>query len=155
MASAFEEEEKDPSKYTENRKNFVQSLRDQNVNPYPHKFTRTHRIDEFRSEYDETITENNKFVDDMTVALTGRILAVRGAGNSLIFIDLEGDCAKVQVLAQADFYQGEFTQLHSTLRRGDIIGVEGSPGRSKTGELSVRPTKIISLSYCMHMLPKR
>ena len=27
-------------------------------------------------------------------------------------------------------------------------------GRTKTGELSVRPTTIISLSYCMHMLPK-
>ena len=95
LAAAFEEEEKDPSKYTENRKNFVQSLRDQNVNPYPHKFTRTHRIDEFRVEYDQAITENNAFVEDMTVALTGRILSIRGAGNSLIFIDLEGDSSKV------------------------------------------------------------
>ena len=91
----------------------------------------------------------------MTVALTGRILAIRGAGASLIFIDLEGDGAKVQILAQSDYYQGEFTALHASLRRGDIIGVEGAPGRSKTGELSVRPTKIISLSYCMHMIPKR
>ena len=74
-------------------------MRDQNVNPYPHKFTRTHRVDEFRREFDQTITENNKFVEDMTVALTGRILAIRGAGNSLIFIDLEGDSAKVQILA--------------------------------------------------------
>lgn len=154
MAAAFEEEEKDPSKYTENRKNFVQGIRDQGVNPYPHKFTRTHRINEFRQEYDQTITETNKFVEDMTVALTGRIMAIRGAGASLIFIDLEGDGAKVQVLAQADYYQGEFTMLHSSLRRGDIIGVEGCPGRSKTNELSVRPSKIVSLSYCMHMLPK-
>ena len=155
LAAAFEEEEKDPSKYTENRKNFIQSVRDGNVNPYPHKFTRTHRVDEFRKEYNDTITENNAFVDETTVALTGRIMAIRGAGSALIFIDLEGDGAKVQVLAQSDFYQGEFTALHATLRRGDIIGVEGNPGRSKTGELSVRPTKIISLSYCMHMIPKR
>ena len=41
------------------------------------------------------------------------------------------------------------------MRRGDIIGIEGNPGRSETGELSVRPTKIVSLSYCMHMIPKR
>ncbi len=154
LAAAFQEEEKDPTKYTENRKAFIQGLRDQNINPYPHKFTRTHRIDEFRNEYNETIKETNKFVEDMTVALTGRIMAIRGAGASLIFIDLEGDGAKVQVLAQADFYQGEFTALHSSLRRGDIIGIEGCPGRSKTDELSVRPTKIVSLSYCMHMMPK-
>jgi len=95
LAAAFDEEEKDPSKYTENRRNFVQGIRDQGVNPYPHKFTRTHRIDEFRREYEQTITETNKFVDDMTVALTGRIMAIRGAGSALIFIDLEGDGAKV------------------------------------------------------------
>lgn len=29
----------------------------------------------------------------------------------------------------------------------------GNPGKTKTGELSVRPTKIESLSYCLHMLP--
>lgn len=153
--AVFDEEEKDPSKYTENRKNFVQSLRDQGVNPYPHKFTRTHRIDEFRKNYDSVLTENNVFVEDQTVALTGRIMGIRGAGASLIFIDLEGDCAKVQVMANASSYQGEFSQLHASLRRGDFIGIEGVPGRSKTGELSVRPTKITSLSYCMHMLPKR
>ena len=152
--AAFDEEEKDPSKYTENRKNFVQGLRDQNINPYPHKFTRTHRIDEFRRDYDEQITEK-VFIEDQTVSLTGRIMAIRGAGANLIFIDLEGDGAKVQVMAQSNSYQGEFSALHGSLRRGDIIGVEGQPGRSKTGELSVRPTKIVSLSYCMHMLPKR
>lgn len=47
-----------------------------------------------------------------------------------------------------------FEELHTSLKRGDIIGVEGVPGRSKTGELSVRPTRIVLLSYCMHMLPK-
>lgn len=40
------------------------------------------------------------------------------------------------------------------MKRGDIIGVEGNPGKTKTGELSLRPTRIESLSYCMHMLPK-
>ena len=130
-------------------------MRDAGVNPYPHKFTRTHRIDQFRSDYETTLTENNVFVEDQTVCLTGRILNIRGAGANLIFIDLEGDSTKVQIMANAGNYDGDFTMLHQTLRRGDIIGVEGQPGRSKTGELSVRPTKITSLSYCMHMLPKR
>lgn len=39
------EEELDPSKYTENRRNFIQAQRDMGRNPYPHKFSRTHRID--------------------------------------------------------------------------------------------------------------
>lgn len=30
----------DPTKYTENRKNFIQAQRDEGKNPYPHKFNR-------------------------------------------------------------------------------------------------------------------
>jgi len=37
---AAAEEELDPSKYTENRKAFLQSMRDEGKNPYPHKFNR-------------------------------------------------------------------------------------------------------------------
>ena len=58
-------------------------------------------------------------------------------------------------MATASHYQGAaFEELQKTLRRGDLIGFEGNPGRTKNGELSVRPIKIIALSYCMHMLPK-
>jgi len=39
------------------------------------------------------------------------------------------------------------------LRRGDILGVVGNPGRTKKGELSVIPTKVELLAPCLHMLP--
>jgi lysyl-tRNA synthetase class 2 len=58
-------------------------------------------------------------------------------------------------MATAQDYKGEFDQLHTAVRRGDIIGVTGVAGRSKTGELSIRPTHVELLSYCMHMLPKQ
>lgn len=44
-----DDEDLDPSKYTENRRNFVQNLRNNGINPYPHKFSRTHRIDQFKT----------------------------------------------------------------------------------------------------------
>lgn len=47
----------------------------------------------------------------------------------------------------------DFQQLHSTFRRGDIIGVIGKPGRTNTEELSIAPGEIILLSPCLHMLP--
>lgn len=56
-------------------------------------------------------------------------------------------------MATAANYTADFELLHTALRRGDIIGVEGVPGRSKTNELSIRPTRIEILSYCLHMLP--
>jgi lysyl-tRNA synthetase, class II len=133
-------------------------LRDQQINPYPHKFARTHRIDEFRAQFESKITEKGVFSEDPahTVKITGRVMTIRSQGAKLIFIDLEGDQAKVQLFCSANEYKaGNFDALHTTIKRGDIIGVEGQPGSSKTGELSVRPSSIVSLSYCLHMLPSR
>ena len=39
------------------------------------------------------------------------------------------------------------------LRRGDIVGVVGNPGRTKKGELSIIPSEIVLLAPCLHMLP--
>lgn len=93
------------------------------------------------------------FLEDVKVAVTGRVMSIRAAGPKLVFIDLVGDDHKVQVMATAANYEGDFEIFHSSIRRGDIIGVEGVVGRSKTGELSIRPSKVTILSYCLHMLP--
>lgn len=49
----IQEEELDPTKYTENRKALLQNFRDKGENPYPHKFNRTRRIDEYVAHYNE------------------------------------------------------------------------------------------------------
>merc|ERR1712185_826691 len=48
----------------------------------------------------------------------------------------------------------EWERVTDRLRRGDIVGVKGTPGKSKKGELSIFPTEIQLLSPCLHMLPK-
>jgi len=88
-------EDLDPTKYTENRRQWIQEQRDGGKNPYPHKFSRTHRIDAFRAEYKDKVIENGKFIEEEKVSVTGRIIGIRGAGAKLIFIDLEGDSEKI------------------------------------------------------------
>lgn len=53
----------------------------------------------------------------------------------------------------ANDLDGNFKDLHHTIKRGDIIGVYGRPIRTKTGELSIAPGKIQLLSPCLYMLP--
>ena len=77
-------------------------------------------------------------------------MSIRYAGAKLIFVDLRGDESKVQVLASADTFKGDFEHIKHHMKRGDLIGVVGNPGRSKTGELSIRPSEIVILSYCLH-----
>ena len=45
---AANDDELDPSKYTEIRRKFLQDLRDKGANPYPHKFNRDLTIPQFR-----------------------------------------------------------------------------------------------------------
>ena len=47
----------------------------------------------------------------------------------------------------------DFEALHNLFRRGDIVGVTGSPMRTKRNELSVSPTSMILLSPNLHQLP--
>ena len=82
-------------------------------------------------------------------------MTIRASGAKLVFIDLEGDSTKIQLFCSAGNYTGVFDDIQSTIKRGDIIGVTGQPGRTKTNELSIRPSTIESLSYCMHMLPPK
>lgn len=143
----------DPTQYTDNRKNWVQALREKNTNPYPHKYNRTLRIDEFCTKYSAQEIANNTFLEDVTESVTGRIMSIRAAGAKLVFLHIHGDEGKLQVIATAQNYTGDFEFLHEALRRGDIIGVTGNPGRTKTNELSIRASKIELLAYCYHMLP--
>lgn len=72
-----QEEELDPTKYTENRKNMLQAMREKGENPYPHKFHRTMRVDEYVAHYSESLQENGVFREDKQESLTGRINTIR------------------------------------------------------------------------------
>ena len=147
------EDEKDPSKYTDIRKKMLQDLRNQGKEVYPHKFQKDMTLPQFRDQYESMDIKQGNFLTDKKVSVTGRIYNVRSQSAKLIFIDLMEDNAKVQVFATLNNYEDDFEVLHKIVRRGDIVGVEGYPGRTNTNELSIRPTKILPLSYCLHQLP--
>lgn len=93
--------------------------------------------------------------ESIVVALAGRVLRKASQGK-LMFYDLHGDGVKIQIMSAINNYEGteeDFHKIHSTLRRGDIVGVVGFPGKSKKGELSIFPKSMILLSPCLHMLP--
>ena len=150
---AGDEEELDPSAYFENRSKFIMSMKSSGGNPYPHKFAVSISIPDFRAKYEHLADGAHEA--GVVVSLAGRIWSKRQSGQSLIFYDLRGDGAKVQIMADAKTHtDGDFVNAHKHLRRGDCVGVIGFPGKSKKGELSIFPTQVVLLSACLHMLPK-
>ncbi|KAJ3115017.1 lysyl-tRNA synthetase [Phlyctochytrium bullatum] len=154
-AAAVDEEALDPRMYFENRSKVIQKLREtKNPSPYPHKFNPTISISAFIEKYKGL--KEGEHLEDVTVAVAGRIHNMRSSGSKIRFFDLHGEGKKVQVLAQAQYQDSSrtFDEVHGLLRRGDVVGVLGFPGKSKLGELSIFPRDVILLSPCLRMLPK-
>ncbi|BAF12486.1 lysine--tRNA ligase [Oryza sativa Japonica Group] len=154
--SAADDEEMDPTQYYENRLKALDSLKATGVNPYPHKFLANITVADYIEKY-KSMNVGDKLVD-VTECLAGRIMTKRAQSSKLLFYDLYGGGEKVQVFADArtsELEDNEFIKFHSTLKRGDIVGVCGYPGKSKRGELSIFPKKIVVLSPCLHMMPRQ
>jgi lysyl-tRNA synthetase class 2 len=152
--AAKEEEILDPTAYKANREATVKAMESEGVTPYPHKFNVDYRLPEYNDEYMPKTT-NGERIEDHQVSIAGRIVSIRGQGK-LFFYDLRGDGAKVQIMADLKTYAGdedEFAKITRILKRGDVVGVKGFPGKSKKGELSIFPTEMTMLSPCLHMLP--
>jgi lysyl-tRNA synthetase class 2 len=99
---------------------------------------------------------DGEYKEDEVVSVAGRALSKRGQGK-LMFYDLHGEGVKIQIMSDISKYDGgeeAFRAIHALVKRGDIVGVVGFPGKSKKGELSIFPTSITLLSPCLHMLPK-
>ncbi len=146
-----------PNQFHELRSRQINELRTTKTpNPYPHKFHNSIDVPEFIGKY-HTL-KKGEFLKDTVISLSGRIMTKREAGKSLRFYVLQSEGVQVQIMAQAQDADGDFAEMHDILRRGDIIGVTGYPGRTQPkkggeGELSVFAQKIQLLSPCLHMLP--
>lgn len=138
--------------YYRERSEFVHSLATQSK-AYPHKFHVSHQIVEFIKEFEPLCTEKGVNLEQVA-SIAGRVNMIRRSGKKLAFLDIQGDGLRLQVLANQSFYTGgDFDEKISSIKRGDIIGIQGRPGRSKAGEFSIIALDIQLLSYCLHLLP--
>ncbi|KAM3964873.1 lysyl-tRNA synthetase [Aphomia sociella] len=149
------EEEISPNEYYKLRTAAVAALKNgpKEDHPYPHKFTVSISLEEFIEKYNSL--NSAEVLNNVTVSVAGRVHSIRESGAKLIFYDLRAEGVKIQVMANANMYESEekFTNDTDKLRRGDIIGCVGHPGKTKKGELSIIPKSIKLLSPCLHMLP--
>ncbi|XP_032529808.2 lysine--tRNA ligase isoform X2 [Danaus plexippus] len=149
------EEEISPNEYYKLRSGAIAALKNGSKadHPYPHKFNVTSSLEDFINKYNDL--GSGEVLENVNLSVAGRIHSIRESGAKLIFYDVRGEGVKIQVMANAKMYESEEKFITDTdkLRRGDIIGIVGHPGKTKKGELSVIPKTIKLLSPCLHMLP--
>ncbi|KAI0891841.1 lysyl-tRNA synthetase [Annulohypoxylon nitens] len=160
-----DEKELTPNQYFEIRSRAITKLIEtHDPYPYPHKFNRDYDLNNLAKEFGHL--KSGEHDKTKTLQVAGRIYNKRASGSKLLFYDIRGNNGvKAQIMCQAQEVRDgapSFEKQHDHIRRGDIIGVVGYPGRTapktklekgEEGELSIFATEIILLSPCLHQLP--
>jgi lysyl-tRNA synthetase class 2 len=125
---------------------------------YPNGFQPSVSLKNFADTYQ--VLDSGARETNLEMTVVGRVVSRRAASKKLTFLHIEsGDghsLQKLQVLSDVKFYAGgdeEFHTVHGAVRRGDIIGVRGFPGKSNKGELSIIPREVQLLAPCTQPLP--
>jgi lysyl-tRNA synthetase class 2 len=126
------------------RREELEALKKQGINPYPYEFNRT--------TFSKEVLDS--FKDDAprrTVAIAGRILSLRKMGKAS-FCHIMDSQGKIQVYLRKDDL-GAIYDAFRLLDIGDIIGIEGYVFRTKMGEISVHAQKLELLAKSLRPLP--
>lgn len=146
--------------YFEIRSRAVKRMKETNSpNPYPHKFHVTYDLRNFESEFGHL--KKGETLKDRVMQVGCRIYAIRNAGENLRFYQVAVDGVETQIMAQSQENTSDvsFPDQHDILRRGDVIGVTGFPGRTSPkkennpGELSIFAQSVQLLAPCLHQIP--
>jgi lysyl-tRNA synthetase class 2 len=116
-----------------------------------YRFDRDHSLARVRQDFGDLEAGGEA---DAALRVAGRITLIRRHGG-LVFADLHDQTAMVQlVFARDTLDPDEFGDL-ADLDRGDWIGVEGTPMRTRMGELSLRVRHWRLLTKCLRALPDK
>ncbi len=133
----------------EAREQKLAELRKRGIEPYPHKFHRSHQALELQDKY--ASLEKGVETQD-AVAVAGRIMAMRNNG---MFLDLTDASGKIQVFCHKDSMSADELSKLELFDIGDIVGAKGTIRRTPRGELSVRASEVMMLTKSMLPLPEK
>ena len=92
--------------------------------------------------------------EEKTVKVAGRLMSKRGQGK-VMFCDLQDSTGRIQLFVKIDEMGEEEYARFKKNDIGDILGCEGKIFKTKTGEISVRTSKITLLSKSLLPLPEK
>lgn len=135
------------------RREKLDVLKENNIDPFGHRFDRSHTASKMLEEFDsftkEELAEKNK-----TVSLAGRIMTKRGKGKAG-FTHIQDLTGQIQLYIRKDTVGDEQYELFDSMDIGDIIGVSGEAFKTKVGELSVKVSELHLLSKSLRPLPDK
>ena len=140
--------EQDEYNLFEVRKEKLKKLREQGKD-YPNSFRRNELAKELIKGYSD-LSKDDLENTSISVKVAGRIMLRRLMGKAS-FTTIQDMSAQIQLYLREDTLNNY--DDFKTWDIGDIIGVEGELFKTNTGELSIKVTEAIPVSYTHLTLP--
>ncbi|MCK6371544.1 MAG: OB-fold nucleic acid binding domain-containing protein, partial [Gammaproteobacteria bacterium] len=134
------------------RRRKLQELRDTGFR-FPNGLRRTALAGQIHATYENHAADALE-AECVKVAVGGRMMAKRVMGKTS-FIKLQDRSGQIQVLLQQGVVPADVYQAFKGWDLGDILWAEGTLFRTKTGELSVRATRVEILVKALRPLPEK
>ena len=107
-----------------------------------------------QTHHSSVIKENFEQLEGKTVCVAGRMMSKRIMGKAS-FCNIQDLKGNIQSYVARDSLGEEEYKSFKKLDIGDIIGIEGSVFRTKTGEISIHAEKITLLTKSLLPLPEK
>ncbi|WP_407879160.1 lysine--tRNA ligase [Furfurilactobacillus entadae] len=135
------------------RRDKLQELREDGVEPFGHRFDRTHLADQIREQFGD---EDKETLEEQAnvVTIAGRMMSKRGKGK-VGFADLKDRSGRIQIYVRKDVVGEEMYHVFKRSDLGDFIGITGDVIKTDMGELTVRAQKLTFLSKALRPLPDK
>ncbi len=137
------------------KKEKLKKIVQRGINPFPNDFVPNISSTELKNIYGE---KNHDFFEANTelpkYRLAGRLMSLRSFGKST-FCHLKDGYGRIQLFFQKRVLEDRYDFFNECIDIGDIIGVEGEPFKTKTGELTLNVTSFKLLTKSIRPLPEK
>lgn len=135
------------------RRDKMTELRDAGIDPFGHRFERTHTAAQLHELYDDTTAEDLE-AQAIEVTIAGRMMTKRRSGK-ISFADIKDRSGRIQVFVQKPVVGEEAYELLKKSDLGDILGFTGTVMKTRAGELSINVTALTHLTKALRPLPDK
>ena len=123
------------------------------VDPFGSRYEWKDRICDIRAAFAEKTAEELE-ASPVHVNVAGRLMAIRRMGKAS-FAKLKDTLGSIQLWIGKDVVGEHSYAVFKLADLGDIVGVEGTLMKTKTGELTIRVEKYTHLVKCLKPLPEK
>ncbi|MBF8267632.1 MAG: lysyl-tRNA synthetase [Dehalococcoidia bacterium] len=137
----------------QSRREKFRRLRSRGIEPFPHRYRRTHTIGEAVAAFRVEEAKGGAATRTEPMSLAGRVMAVRSMGRAT-FLVLQDGSGRIQIHLRRDTL-GQGYDLVRDLDMGDFLGSQGPLFLTRTGEITLEAHDLTFLAKALRPLPEK